>query len=174
MGSSPSDIGADTMDLQRIASHPSLTVNRKDVPVLLVDGEVTQARPIIALLQEFLKDPEVRFILVCESFDQMALPDMLAKLEDRLNIIVVECKGHLEDMAALTGATILLGGADIQFEGSPFGIADSLDVAEDNVVTCSCGEKSVTIKDAIDVMVIHATEEGELNDDETKYFREGD
>merc|ERR1712107_303324 len=95
------DVVADGAGFEPIESHPSLTVNRKNLPVLLYEKSVTQAKPLIQLLLDHLKEPEMRLILVCQTFDQMILPSMLEKLEERLNIIVLEWNGCLAEIAAL-------------------------------------------------------------------------
>eukprot|EP00416_Gambierdiscus_australes_P045103 CAMPEP_0171106112 /NCGR_PEP_ID=MMETSP0766_2-20121228/64083_1 /TAXON_ID=439317 /ORGANISM="Gambierdiscus australes, Strain CAWD 149" /LENGTH=173 /DNA_ID=CAMNT_0011567121 /DNA_START=37 /DNA_END=558 /DNA_ORIENTATION=- len=161
-----------------IKPHPSQIVHRENVAILLQDGLVVQPKPLVRLLQDWLPEPEKRFILVCEAFEQLLLEELLDALGGMLNLVIVECPGFgkgdketLHGLAALTKARILsqeLSGADeagAKLEESPFGLAETVDVPEDNIVTFRVGEGSVVIKDANEVMVVHTREdEGEPDD----------
>jgi len=156
-----------------IDPHPSKTVKREDVPVLLHERPVTDAKMLIRVLRDHLPDKVKRLVLVCEEFDQMVLPDVMDKFEEWLNIVIIECpnfgkdeKEHLHSLAELSGARILKGDADESLDNSPFGQAEFVEVSAESVVSFRVGDRSVVIADANEVMVIHATEDGEENEEE--------
>merc|ERR1719436_34303 len=80
-------------------------------------------------------------------------------------MIIVECPGLREDdtqlreLSALTGATITWEDSCGVPGQTPLGIAATVDVSEENVVTFSAGESVLVVRDAREVMVIHTSEE---------------
>merc|ERR1712039_374427 len=75
-------------------------------------------------------------------------------------------KAHLFSLADVTGARVLKENSGESFADSPFGRADFVEVSAESVVSFRVGDRSIMISDASEVMVIHATEDDEENEEE--------
>mmetsp|Transcript_66455 Transcript_66455/g.176753 ORF Transcript_66455/g.176753 Transcript_66455/m.176753 type:complete len:180 (-) Transcript_66455:52-591(-) len=157
-----------------VEPHPSKTVKRDDVHVMLHEEGVTESAPIVKILREFIPGPEKRVVIVCESFDcEGVLPKLLEVFDERLNIVIVECPGfkagrkdHLHDLARLSGARIIAESRPDSSEESPLGMVGNVFVKDNNITTFTVGDEVVVIDDSLEVMTVHATEEGEENPEE--------
>merc|ERR1740121_2267770 len=154
--------------------HPSKTVRRDDVHVMLHEEGVTASAPIVKMLREFIPGPEKRVVIVCESFDcEGVLPNLLEEFDERLNIVIIECPGfkvgrkdNLQALARVSGARILAESGPDSSEASPLGMVENVFVKDNNITTFTVGDEVVVIDDSLEVMTVHATEEGEENPEE--------
>eukprot|EP00929_Paragymnodinium_shiwhaense_P043774 TRINITY_DN2248_c0_g1_i3.p1 TRINITY_DN2248_c0_g1~~TRINITY_DN2248_c0_g1_i3.p1 ORF type:complete len:172 (+),score=54.69 TRINITY_DN2248_c0_g1_i3:95-610(+) len=153
----------------KIHRHPADEIRRSSLPVLLHSDAVCSSKLLLDLIRQHLPGEEKRLLLLCASFDCMSLMEIQAKLDERLNMVVLEWPSvaipeRAQEAAAFLGSTVI--SSSYAEAGSPFGHADSFHLGDSNLVTLVLGDNSFIIDDAKEVQVVHSTEDDEENPEE--------
>ena len=104
---------------------PDGKVDLKDVPVAITDRKLTEARQILAFMETAQKAGHSKMLLICEELEGTALTmAVVNRMKGAFNCVVVTPPWHgdnkkaiLEDIAVLTGATVLT--EEIGVKGCP-------------------------------------------------------
>lgn len=100
-------------------------VDLKDVPVAITDRKLTEARQVLAFMETVQKAGNSKMLLICEELEGTALTMVVVnRMKGAFNCVVVTPPWHgdnkkaiLEDIAILTGATVLT--EEIGVKGCP-------------------------------------------------------
>ncbi len=136
-----------------------------NVPVLITDKKIVSAQSIVSLLEKVMSTGNNELLIICEGMEGDALSTFIInKMKGVFKSVVVQAPGFgnnkkdlLEDIAIMTGATVITEDAGMTFEkadASVLGFANKIVVSADNTIIVGKDERKSEIEKRVETIKV--------------------
>lgn len=146
-----------------VTDNDKMTAEYSNVPVLITDKKIISAREIVPLLEKIVNSGKNELFIVADGVEGDALSTFIInKLKGVFKMVAIQAPGfgndkkeRLQDIAVLTGGTVLAEEMGLKFDNVEYdilGIADKVIVGKDSTIIVSGSDRKELIQNRINAI----------------------